>query len=405
MLRWNDKGFGFIKADHGKDGEDVFVHVKNIADGSKSLPTGARVAFKRIFDEKQMKVRADQVRVVSVMAPAEGGLKRKRPEFKQDERGWVNQSCWFCIASPQFEVNAQRKQTLSSHEFSPRAQRARMHTHTLTYTLTRTMTSHVLAGPPRTHPLQSHFVVSVGEEAYVCMAKGPLLPQHALILPIAHVPCSLFLPDAAAAEVAQYVSGLRRCFEARGAALLLFERYMGSGSFEHMHIQALAIPSELAGGAREAFETHGRKVGVGFEVLPLGVTVGDRLGATPEPFFSVTLPSGETLLHRMATSARRHPLQFGREVVAGILGNARRADWKLCLPQPAPGEQASTQECAENPPPPRAETHRTAAPLFCPQTPLYQLDHSARSTVVHRLEARMAEDFKNAFAPFDPTRA
>ena len=45
-----------------------------------------------------------------------------------------------------------------------------------------------------------------------------------------------------------------------------------------------------------------------------------------------------------------------------MLGNPRLADWKQCLPCPAPGERASTQQ----------------------------------------LEQRMADDFKAAFAPFDP---
>ncbi len=49
--------------------------------------------------------------------------------------------------------------------------------------------------------------------------------------------------------------------------------------------------------------------------------------------------------------------------VARLLGNPRLADWKTCLPQPAPGERASTQE----------------------------------------LEQRLADDFKSAFAVYDPT--
>ena len=238
--------------------------------------------------------------------------KRKR-EFTTDSRTWVHESCWFCMASPQFE---------------------------------------------------SHFVVSVGEEAYVATPKGPLLPMHALILPIAHIPCSLELSDAQAAEMASYVAALRKLFEARGAALLLFERYMGSGSFEHMHLQALPIPSQLAQNARQAFEAHGQRLGIHFEVLPPGETAAKRLADSPEPFFAATLPSGETLLHRLSAnkSGRRHPLHFGREVVARMLGNPRLADWKACLPQPAPGERASTQE----------------------------------------LEKRMAEDFKAAFAMYDP---
>lgn len=247
-------------------------------------------------------------------ATGEGGpaAKRQRREFAKEQRSWVSERCWFCMASPQFE---------------------------------------------------SHFVVSVGEEVYVCVAKGPMLPMHALLLPVAHTPCSLLLSETEAAELAKYVEALRKCFEARGASLLLFERYTASGNFEHMHLQAIPLPAQLAGSARAAFEAHGRKFGMGFELLPPGQTVADRLGTEPEPFFAATLPSGEVLLHRIRSNPRKHPLQFGREVVANMLGNPRRADWKMCLPQPAPGERISTEQ----------------------------------------LEARGADEFKQAFAPFDPT--
>ena len=129
-------------------------------------------------------------------------------------------------------------------------------------------------------------------------------------------------------------------------------------------MQAMPIPKQLAGNARQVLEAHGEKHGIDFELLPAGTSVASVLGRTPEPFFSAQLPSGETLLHRLSSgrSGRRHPLQFGREAVATLLGNPARADWKVCLPHPAPGEKASIQQ----------------------------------------LEARMAEDFKAAFAAYDP---
>ena len=83
------------------------------------------------------------IRVTASEPGGGGGAKRARREYATDGRAWVNESCWFCLASPQFEA---------------------------------------------------HFVVSVAEESYVAMAKGPLLPMHCLILPIAHVPCSPMLP-------------------------------------------------------------------------------------------------------------------------------------------------------------------------------------------------------------------
>ena len=56
-------------------------------------------------------------------------------------------------------------------------------------------------------------------------------------------------------------------------------------------------------------------------------------------------------------------LRVRAAAVARMLGNPRLADWKTCIPVPAPGERATIQE----------------------------------------LEQRLADDFKAAFGPFDPT--
>lgn len=44
-------------------------------------------------------------------------------------------------------------------------------------------------------------VSSVGEEVYVALDKGPINPQHALIIPIEHHPSLAALPPAPAQEV------------------------------------------------------------------------------------------------------------------------------------------------------------------------------------------------------------
>ena len=57
-LRWNAKGFGFIKPDDG--GEDLFCHFSSITDG-KMLREGAQVQFIKKFDERKGKERAEEV--------------------------------------------------------------------------------------------------------------------------------------------------------------------------------------------------------------------------------------------------------------------------------------------------------------------------------------------------------
>ena len=57
-LRWNTKGFGFIKPDDG--GEDVFCHFSSILDG-KMLKEGSKVEFVKQYDERKGKDRAEEV--------------------------------------------------------------------------------------------------------------------------------------------------------------------------------------------------------------------------------------------------------------------------------------------------------------------------------------------------------
>ena len=57
-LRWNEKGFGFIKPDDG--GEDLFCHFSAISDGN-ALSEGAVVHYIKEYDEARGNDRAAQV--------------------------------------------------------------------------------------------------------------------------------------------------------------------------------------------------------------------------------------------------------------------------------------------------------------------------------------------------------
>ncbi len=57
-MRWNAKGFGFIKPDDG--GEDLFCHFSSILDG-KALREGDQVQFVKRYDERKGKDQAEDV--------------------------------------------------------------------------------------------------------------------------------------------------------------------------------------------------------------------------------------------------------------------------------------------------------------------------------------------------------
>ena len=223
-------------------------------------------------------------------------------------------------------------------------------------------------------------VVSVGEDAYVAVDKGPITDTHALVLPVEHVPSTVALSASAAAspscpaadEVEAYLRGLRALCAARGLALFAFERYAalrkGAGG-NHAQVHALGVPAACVPTARATIEALAAEAGItGLVHLP-----GDPLAGPPAraalrdavgdgEFFQAWLPWDGVAgpcpgrLVQPVPKGARHPLAFGRAVAAALAGCPERADWK---------------ECAVAPP----------------------------------QEVERAEAFKAAFAPHDPTLA
>jgi diadenosine tetraphosphate (Ap4A) HIT family hydrolase len=98
---------------------------------------------------------------------------------------------------------------------------------------------------------KGHLVTSVGDDAYLTLAKGPLVPNHVLVVPITHRANSLELSDGEAAELERYVGSLRRCFASAGKEMILFERYMGNSQFEHLHLQCVPLSAQEAAGVSQ----------------------------------------------------------------------------------------------------------------------------------------------------------
>eukprot|EP00408_Alexandrium_pacificum_P027128 CAMPEP_0171184472 /NCGR_PEP_ID=MMETSP0790-20130122/15806_1 /TAXON_ID=2925 /ORGANISM="Alexandrium catenella, Strain OF101" /LENGTH=79 /DNA_ID=CAMNT_0011649469 /DNA_START=10 /DNA_END=246 /DNA_ORIENTATION=- len=74
MMRWNEKGFGFIKPDDG--GDDVFCHAKDLADGEGSVQEGDKCRYKIAYDERKGKDHAVECEKVGGGGGGGGGRDR-----------------------------------------------------------------------------------------------------------------------------------------------------------------------------------------------------------------------------------------------------------------------------------------------------------------------------------------
>lgn len=111
----------------------------------------------------------------------DGGQKRQKPVFDQTK-------CWFCLASPEVE---------------------------------------------------KHLVISVGDEAYLALAKGGLVTEHLLILPVEHHQSCLTLPESVQNEIKKFKDALNKFFAAQGKVAIFFERNYKTS---HLQIQVVPVP-------------------------------------------------------------------------------------------------------------------------------------------------------------------
>jgi hypothetical protein len=162
--------------------------------------------------------------------------------------------------------------------------------------------------------------VSIGNEAYLALAKGPLttpesvgmpFPGHVLIIPIGHAP----LPSSAEiSEMEAYRIKLTKFFEARNCHTITFE-YRHSDAI-HAHWQVIPVPKSNS--LDEVFIN-------GFKEKNL--TLEQREPGESEEYCRVILPSGSYV----ATLPARFDLQLPRRILAKILQLEERQDWRSCI--------------------------------------------------------------------------
>lgn len=71
--------------------------------------------------------------------------------------------------------------------------------------------------------VESHLITSVGENCYCALAKGPLVPDHVLILPIEHLPNTLSSPPEFEMELVKFQNSLKAYFKSRKKEAVFFE--------------------------------------------------------------------------------------------------------------------------------------------------------------------------------------
>lgn len=173
--------------------------------------------------------------------------------------------------------------------------------------------------------VEKHLVVSVSDKTYVALAKGGLVPDHVLILPVHHYQSTTACPKDVLQQIDQYKCCLRDLFKSQGRSVVFFERNYRT---QHLQIQAVPIPLDSVTDVKDTFISCAEAERIELAEIP---KFSDITQIVPDgaPYFYVELPTKEKMLHRIG---KGFSLQFGREALCepSILNMPERVDWKSC---------------------------------------------------------------------------
>jgi diadenosine tetraphosphate (Ap4A) HIT family hydrolase len=188
--------------------------------------------------------------------------------------------------------------------------------------------------------LEKHLIVSIGSEAYLTTAKGPLTDKetnptelpfsgHILIIPFSHTPTLPLIEDPDSrrdtlVEMRRYKDAIEKMLQTRGAGAVTFEVRRQSGV--HAHWQVIPVKSELLEKVDSAFDEAAKKVmNREFEEeAPEDQEEGDA--------FTYWVGGREKGRSLRLLGNEYFDLQFGRRVLAGVIGaGERRVNWRDCV--------------------------------------------------------------------------
>lgn len=130
------------------------------------------------------------------------------------------------------------------------------------------------------------------------------------------------------AEIDSYKRALRTLYAAYGASPLAYEvsRAGLGGKGGHAHIQICPVPNSMPESqVEQIFRDEATREGYAF-VEDMETSSKILEGGN---YLRIDMPDGKRLVHEIKAGAR-FSLQFGRATTALVLGDAERSDWKAC---------------------------------------------------------------------------
>ena len=172
--------------------------------------------------------------------------------------------------------------------------------------------------------VEKHLIISIGDNFYIALAKGPVNNYHALILPVNHVQSSANLSEEHFQELELFKRALKKFYESNNMCTVFFERNYKTS---HMQVNAVGLDKEIEWNIKETFTEKAEEFSLTFETIPKLMSSKDLPDRSP--YFVVELPNGDTLITRQMN---RFPINFGRDFLCAetLLKAEDKVDWRNC---------------------------------------------------------------------------
>lgn len=207
----------------------------------------------------------------------------------------------------------------------------------------------------------THLITSIGNDSYLTTAKGPLttdstfrnleFPAHILIIPLTHAPTLALIPDedsrsSTKKEMALFRTALNNMLKAKAPSLGSVTWEVNRESGIHAHSQWLPIEATFIhkGLVNAAFRVEAEN-----EKYPKFQSLSHDSDDPEGDYFRVTMwdPTGkDSSMVLPLDPSFRFDLQFGRRVLAKLLGLDSRSDWHDCG-QPIEDEEKDVEKFKE----------------------------------------------------------
>lgn len=183
--------------------------------------------------------------------------------------------------------------------------------------------------------VEKHLILAIGEFCYLSLAKGGLLDEHFLILPIEHIGSlndnSNGNSEELLAELGLFKKSLKDYFGRQSKGVVFFERNFRS---VHWQLQAVPVPIDLLDtlefNIKQVSKKHFKNVN--YLDIPAGCSLGDMIPKRAPYIYWQIEPLGIEFVSQIQVKGSFFPLQLGRLVLAdsSILNCPDRVNWIEC---------------------------------------------------------------------------